>query len=104
MFRSPTLKRVPLVAAITAALALLACMSPADEATRPWRAPARAANVKNPLPPDANSLAAGKALYVKECAACHGAAGKGNGPDAADLSRQPPDFAAAAVTSQSDGE
>jgi mono/diheme cytochrome c family protein len=104
MFRSSAAIRTTLATAITASLASLARVTPAAEAARPWRAPARAANVGNPVPADSNSLAAGKALYTKECAACHGPAGKGNGPDAADLSRQPPDFAAPAVAGQSDGE
>ena len=69
-----------------------------------WKAPPRAANTRNPIPPDDRSLAAGKTLYAKECAACHGDTGKGNGPDAAELSLQPPDFSAPSVSDQSDGE
>jgi mono/diheme cytochrome c family protein len=71
---------------------------------RPWKAPARAANAQNPIHADDRSLTLGKALFVKECMTCHGESGKGNGPDAADLSTQPPDFAAPAVAEQSDGE
>ena len=69
-----------------------------------WKAPARAATARNPIPADDRSLAAGKALYARECATCHGDTGKGNGPDAANLSLQPPDFAAPTVYDQSDGE
>jgi mono/diheme cytochrome c family protein len=72
--------------------------------SREWKAPARAAATSNPVRADDKSLAAGKTLYAKECASCHGDTGKGNGPDAADLSRQPPDFASPAVARQSDGE
>jgi mono/diheme cytochrome c family protein len=71
---------------------------------RPWKAPARAANSQNPVRADDRSLSAGKAIFAKECMTCHGESGKGNGPDAADLSTQPPDFAAPAVADQSDGE
>lgn len=71
---------------------------------RPWKAPARAAGFRNPVSADARSLEAGKSIYARECATCHGDTGKGNGPDAADLSRQPPDFHAPAVAGQSDGE
>jgi mono/diheme cytochrome c family protein len=71
---------------------------------RPWKAPTRAANSPNPIRSDDRSLAVGKTLFAKECMTCHGESGKGNGPDAADLSTQPPDFAAPAVAEQSDGE
>ena len=71
---------------------------------RAWKAPARAADFRNPITADAKSLAAGKSIYARECATCHGDNGKGNGPDAADLSRQPTDFTLPAVASQSDGE
>ena len=36
--------------------------------------------------------AAGKAVYEKKCALCHGAEGKGDGPGAADLEPKPRDF------------
>ena len=39
--------------------------------------------------PDA---AAGKAIYDRECAACHGAAGKGDGEDAAYYTTKPTDL------------
>ena len=35
--------------------------------------------------PDAQTLGAGRALYLGHCAACHGADGKGGGPVAASL-------------------
>src|SRR4051794_41072494 len=90
---------------LTAMLALqLIGAARGDNRGRPWKAPARAANSQNPVRADDRSLAAGKALFAKECMACHGESGKGNGPDAADLSTQPPDFATPAVAGQSDGE
>ncbi|HEY7119725.1 MAG TPA: cytochrome c [Tepidisphaeraceae bacterium] len=75
-----------------------------DHASPPWRAPARAANLRNPVPPDDASRAAGKSLYARECANCHGESGKGNGPDAADLSHPPSDLTASPTTRQTDGE
>lgn len=39
--------------------------------------------------PDA---AAGKAIYDRDCASCHGATGKGDGEDAAYFTTKPPDF------------
>jgi mono/diheme cytochrome c family protein len=39
-----------------------------------------AAKVKNPVPASAESVAAGKAAFTKNCRFCHGADAKGNGP------------------------
>ncbi len=72
--------------------------------SREWRAPARAAATTNPVAAEEKSLAVGKGIYLKECASCHGDAGKGDGPDAANLSRRPADFAAPAVRQETDGE
>src|SRR5690606_37209939 len=41
------------------------------------------------LPPDP---ARGKALYAQQCAACHGASGRGDGPAAKGLEPPPSDF------------
>jgi len=68
-----------------------------------WRVPARAAHMPNPMPSDAQSLAVGRALYVAQCQACHGAAGHGDGPVAASLDKKPPDFSDRRTWQQSDG-
>src|SRR5262245_8092033 len=39
-----------------------------------------AAKVKNPVKATAESIAAGKAAFTKNCRFCHGADAKGNGP------------------------
>jgi mono/diheme cytochrome c family protein len=39
-----------------------------------------AAKMKNPVAASAESVAAGKAAYAKNCRFCHGADAKGNGP------------------------
>jgi len=50
--------------------------------------------------PDA---AAGKAIYDRECASCHGATGKGDGDDAAYFTTKPTNFTdRAALTKRSD--
>jgi len=36
--------------------------------------------MKTPVPASAESIAAGKALFAKNCRFCHGAEAKGNGP------------------------
>ena len=68
-----------------------------------WKAPERASRRKNPIPADANSIAAGKASYNKECLSCHGAAGKGDGPAAAALTKSPGDLSNPKLWEQTDG-
>lgn len=47
---------------------------------------------KNPVPDNAESIAAGKDIYVKNCASCHGETGIGDGAAAAALDPKPRDF------------
>ena len=68
-----------------------------------WKAPASADAKKNPLTADATTLAAGKAVYVKECQSCHGKKGKGDGPNAKDLDKPAGDFTKAKMQNQTDG-
>jgi mono/diheme cytochrome c family protein len=48
-----------------------------------------AAKVKNPVAADATSIAAGKQIYEKNCANCHGATGTGDGKMGAELNPKP---------------
>ena len=48
-----------------------------------------AAKVKNPVPADATSIAAGTAIYAKNCASCHGESGKGDGKMGEELNPKP---------------
>ena len=43
-------------------------------------------------PSDQRDVEAGKALYARNCAPCHGAAGRGDGDSAAGLATRPADF------------
>jgi copper transport protein len=54
--------------------------------------PAAAGSLTNPIVPDEGTLAQGSAIYIKNCAVCHGPAGRGNGPLAATLNPRPADF------------
>jgi mono/diheme cytochrome c family protein len=70
-----------------------------------WSAPAKARKLQNPMPATAESIAAGKTVYAKRCASCHGEKGDGKGEKAGDLSVDPKNFTDAHEMSLStDGE
>ncbi|VVE73089.1 sulfonate ABC transporter ATP-binding protein SsuB [Pandoraea captiosa] len=50
------------------------------------------------------SIARGSRVYAAQCAACHGADGRGEGPLAATLDRWPPTMASALLSRRADGE
>jgi high-affinity iron transporter len=63
------------------------------------------ADLKNPVAADAKSLAEGKQLFSKQCASCHGAAGKGDGKAGETLKPKPADLTDAMwAHGSSDGE
>jgi mono/diheme cytochrome c family protein len=49
----------------------------------------QAAKLKNPVAADATSATAGRKLYDKQCAGCHGDTGKGDGSMGEELSPKP---------------
>ena len=57
---------------------------------------------KNPFPVNDANLAAGNALYVANCASCHGPGGHGDGRAAIDLDPKPADLASPQVARKSD--
>lgn len=68
-----------------------------------WKAPESAKAVKNPILPDAKTLAEGKELYEKYCQMCHGEKGKGDGAMAAML-KEPPADLTERIGKETDGE
>jgi mono/diheme cytochrome c family protein len=48
-----------------------------------------AAKLKNPVASTPQSIAAGKALFVKHCSSCHGDTGKGDGMEGEDMDPKP---------------
>lgn len=52
----------------------------------------RSAFLRNPIPRSAESIARGRQLFVKDCAVCHGAEGRGDGVAAAALPQRPDDL------------
>jgi mono/diheme cytochrome c family protein len=83
--------------------ALLIGAAATTQSSDDWKAPARAARKKNPLKNDDETIAVGKDLYAHNCATCHGAGGRGDGPAAKDLNPRPRDLTSERVTAQSDG-
>jgi mono/diheme cytochrome c family protein len=53
----------------------------------------QAAKLQNAVPVSAASIAAGQALYQKQCAGCHGDTGKGDGSMGAELDPAPSNLA-----------
>ncbi len=70
-----------------------------------WSAPEEAKSLKNPIPVNEITLAAGKALYADKCAECHGDKGDGKGPQAETYAVAPSAFTDAHMMSEmTDGE
>ena len=61
-----------------------------------WSAPATEQTRVNPLPLRVEGLISAGEIYRQNCAACHGAAGQGDGPLAKDLERAPANLMAMA--------
>ncbi len=84
------------------ALTLLA-MSAVIHAQNPGGSP-EGKNLKNPVPATAESVAAGQALFARNCRFCHNADAKGNGP-MAPKGTHPPDLTDATwLRGSTDGE
>lgn len=70
-----------------------------------WPVPEEAKKLKNPIAANPASLAAGKALFMNDCAQCHGEQGKGDGSEAMMYDPQPADLTDAHMMSgMTDGE
>jgi mono/diheme cytochrome c family protein len=72
---------------------------------KPWVVPPEYKALKNPLQPSESNLSAARELYRDECAQCHGALGKGDGPEAYMHRPTPADLTDAhRMSTVSDGE
>jgi mono/diheme cytochrome c family protein len=85
-----------LVVSISAAVSVALAAHDPQEHQHPATHPAegahrhpQAAKLKNPVAPDATSIAAGGQLYDKHCAGCHGDTGKGDGSMGEELNPKP---------------
>lgn len=70
---------------------------------KPWVVPDKYLKMTNPVKADATSVSDGKQLWLQHCTSCHGKAGKGDGPKAAQLKTLPHDLSKADIQSQPDG-
>lgn len=61
-----------------------------------WAAPTEEKERKNPVAMSDASVLRGKAIYLQDCAGCHGAMGDGKGPDADGMEPPPTNLAAMA--------
>jgi mono/diheme cytochrome c family protein len=82
----------------------LGLMSLTGSRQTPWVIDAKYKTMKNPIKADATSIAAGKELWNKNCASCHGKTGLGDGVKARTLEAFPGDFSKPAYQSLPDGE
>jgi mono/diheme cytochrome c family protein len=67
-------------------------------------APAAAKKLRSPITANAESLAKGKALYMEQCAVCHGEDGKARTDMAKAMKAKPTDFTSAAMAGITEGE
>ena len=87
-----TIRDAFLILALTAAVAMALAAHDPQEHQHPTGGAHRhpqAAKLKNAVPPTAASIAAGKQLYDKQCAGCHGDTGKGDGAMGEELDPKP---------------
>jgi cbb3-type cytochrome c oxidase subunit III len=78
MYRRNDRSRARRWLALAFSILALAASWPVINAQEPRRN-AEAQKLKNPEPPGAESVEAGKKLYARHCASCHGPNGKGDG-------------------------
>lgn len=102
--RHPTIYRRLMPAAILAAALGAALLAAGPAAASDWKAPAEADGYQNPFKPTAESVAAGKKVFMTNCVLCHGEKADGNGPTAKTLPVKPANLTDKALTGpQSDG-
>lgn len=90
--------------AVTAAFAMMSVTAYGQQKKgEPWTIPADYKAKANPVTADDAAKQAGKVLYDKNCASCHGKLGLGDGPKGRMCKTFPGDFSGADFQGQSDG-
>lgn len=72
--------------------------------TKPWEVPANFKSMQNPVKSNDAGILAGKDLYNRNCAACHGKTGLGDGPKSRALKTPVSSFLKSEYLNQTDGE
>lgn len=75
-----------------------------QEKRKPWKVPDASSKMKNPVAKNDESVAAGKALYMKHCKSCHGSKGLGDGPKSKELDTECGDFSSKEFAAETDGD
>jgi mono/diheme cytochrome c family protein len=92
-------------AAAVLLVGLLPLGPPGSASDEPWVAPAAEQAKTNPLAPSKDGVKRGRALFLKDCATCHGKEGRGDGPTAAFGMVTPRDLTSPTVQARmSDGD
>jgi mono/diheme cytochrome c family protein len=101
----PNLKTRKILFAMLLALICVVLVYSAFENSKPWIVPEEIKKLKNPLTPSDSTLKAARAIYLDECAQCHGEHGKGDGSEAAMHDPRPSDITDAMhMNTVTDGE
>lgn len=90
---SGSVQPFPLVHTGDERLTVLSCLAPGTRPRGAWRAVPRAGAAQAPAAATPEELKAGKFIYTRGCANCHGEQGKGDGIAAPLLDPRPRDFA-----------
>jgi mono/diheme cytochrome c family protein len=94
---------VAALAALSLSAAGMSALSQDSKKDEEWKASPRVARKKNPVPADEKSTARGRVVYVRECLACHGDSGRGDGPKAKEIEKHPGNLADPKMWNQTDG-
>ena len=98
------MKTLKQILAIMLVLVIGISFTASAQKAKPWEVPAKFKAMKNPVKVDDASVNAGKALYTKNCASCHGKTGLGDGPKARGLETFPGDFSKGEYQNQADAD
>lgn len=74
-----------------------------EQSKQKWSAPAADAQKKNPVAATESSLAAGRKIYSKTCAMCHGKTGDADGPAVIELNIHPAKLSDPKLATESEG-
>lgn len=101
----PNLKTRKILFALLLVLMCGSLFYAAFQKDKPWIVPEEVKRLKNPLQPSEFTLKAAWAIYMDECAQCHGERGRGDGPEAAMHDPPPADLTDAShMNTVTDGE